>query len=264
MQKQSVFTFFKKTSLIGIFGLILLLAGCSGGNSGDSGFFQHFFVETFSSLIKSIAVFFNDNYGLSIILITILIRLVVMPFMIKQMKNNLVVQDKMKELKPEMEEIQKKYKDKKDPDAQRKMQQEMMQLYQKHNFNPLASFSGCLPMLIQFPFLIGFYYAIRQTPEIATHSFLWFNLGETDYLLVAIAVAVYFIQYKVSQIGLDPKMKKQMALIGLLSPIMIGIISLNTFAALPLYWTVGGVIVIVQTLISKKIYLAHKKELDKE
>src|SRR5690606_37036428 len=183
---------------------------------GDSsGWFDRIFVETFSTLIKNIAVFFNDNYGLSIILITILIRMVIMPFMIKQSKNNLVVQDKMKELKPEMEEIQKKYKDKRDPETQSKMQQEMMQLYQKHNFNPLASFSGCLPMLIQFPFFIGFYYAIRQTPEIATHSFMWFNLGETDYLLVAIAVLVYFIQYKVSQIGLDPKMKKQMALIGL-------------------------------------------------
>lgn len=266
MQKQSVFTFLKKTSLIGIFSsLIFLLSGCSGNSAGDSsGWFDRIFVETFSTLIKNIAVFFNDNYGLSIILITVLIRMVIMPFMIKQSKNNLVVQDKMKELKPEMEEIQKKYKDKRDPETQSKMQQEMMQLYQKHNFNPLASFSGCLPMLIQFPFLIGFYYAIRQTPEIATHSFMWFNLGETDYLLVAIAVLVYFIQYKVSQIGLDPKMKKQMALIGLLSPIMIGIISLTTLAALPLYWTVGGLIVIVQTLISKKIYLAHKRELDKE
>lgn len=261
MEKQSVFTNVKKFSLFGGILLIIFLAGCSSNGSAEStGWFHHLFVDSFSSLIKSIAVLFHDNYGLSIIIITILIRLIIMPFMIKQTKNSMQVQDKMKEIKPEMEEIQAKYKDKRDPESQKKAQQEMMQLYQKHNFNPLASFSGCLPMLIQFPFLIGFYYAIRQTPEIATHSFLWFNLGETDLIIVAIAVVVYFIQYKVSQIGLDPKMKKQMALIGLISPIMIGIISFNTLAALPLYWTVGGLIMIIQTLISKRIYLAHKKE----
>jgi len=264
MFKQSVFTFLRKTSLLGIISILILLTGCSSADSGSSsGWFQTIFVESFSSLIKTIAVFFNDNYGLSIILITIIIRIVIMPFMIKQTKNNLIVQDKMKELKPEMEAIQEKYKGKNNPEAQQKLQQELLGLYQKHNFNPLASFSGCLPMLIQFPFLIGFFYAIRQTPEIATHSFLWFNLGETDLLLVTIAIAVYFIQYKVSQIGLDPKMKKQMALIGLLSPIMIGVISINTLAALPLYWTVGGLIMIIQTLISKKIYLSHKKKTDK-
>ncbi|WP_010097161.1 membrane protein insertase YidC [Ornithinibacillus scapharcae] len=261
MQKKSVFTRFKRTSLFGTFILTILLAGCSGGSSTESsGWFDSIFVDSFSALIKSIAVFFNDNYGLSIIIITILLRIIIMPFMIKQSKNSLVVQDKMKELKPEMDKIQAKYKDKKDPESQKAMQQELMQFYQKHNFNPFASLSGCLPMLIQFPFLIGFYLAIRQTPEIASHAFLWFNLGETDLLLVGIAVLVYFIQYKVSQIGLDPKMKKQMALLGLMSPIMIGIISWNTLAALPLYWTVGGVMVIIQTLISKKIYLAHKKE----
>ncbi|MEN2768293.1 membrane protein insertase YidC [Ornithinibacillus xuwenensis] len=262
MEKQSVFTFFKKYSVIGIILLIVFLAGCqgSGDSSADSGWFNHYFIGTFSSLIKAVAGFFDDNYGLSIIVLTLGIRLIILPFMLKQTKNNLRTQDKMKELKPEMDEIQKKYKDKRDPESQRKMQQEMMQLYQKHNFNPLASLGGCLPMLIQAPFLIGFYYAIRQTPEIASHSFLWFDLGERDLIMVAIAVAVYFLQYKVSQIGLDEKMKKQMAVIGLISPIMIGIISFNTVAALPLYWTVGGSFMVIQTLISKKIYLAHKAE----
>src|SRR5699024_1542841 len=98
------------------------------------------------------------------------------------------------------------------------------------------------------------------TPEIAEHQFLWFDLGQTDILLTIIAVAIYFVQFKVSQIGLDPKQKKQFAIMGLLSPVMIGIISLNAPAALPLYWTVGGLFIIGQTLISKKIYLTHKKQ----
>ncbi len=80
---------------------------------------------------------------------------------------------------------------------QREIQQEMMQLYQKHNINPLAM--GCLPMLIQFPILIGFYYAIRSTPEIASHSFLWFNLGHSDIIVSLCAGFMYFIQFYVSQ-----------------------------------------------------------------
>ena len=138
------------------------------------------------------------------------------------------------------------------------MQQEMMQIYQKHQVNPLSSLGGCLPILIQFPILIGFYYAIRRTPEIATHSFLWFDLGATDVIMTIIAVAVYFLQFKVSQAGLDPAMQKQMALMGLLSPLMIGVVSLNAPAALPLYWAVGGVFMIVQTLISRKLYAPAK------
>ncbi|GGJ81909.1 hypothetical protein GCM10007063_00400 [Lentibacillus kapialis] len=114
-------------------------------------------------------------------------------------------------------------------------------------------------MLIQMPILIAFYWAIRGTQEITGHQFLWFDLGETDILLTILAVVIYFAQFKVSQIGLEPQQKKQMAFIGLISPVMIGIISLNAPAALPLYWAVGGLFIIGQTLISKKIYLAHKK-----
>lgn len=262
MERTSVFTFNKKYSLITLI-LIIFLTGCGAIDepidADTEGFFNHYFVYNFSLLIKGLASLLNGSYGLSIIIITLIIRLAVMPFMLKQTRNGLEMQDKMKELKPEMDEIQKKYKDAKDRESQMKMQQEMMQLYQKHNFNPLASFAGCLPLLIQMPILIAFYYAIRRTPEIAAHQFLWFDLGETDILLTVLAVLIYFVQFKVSQIGMDPQQKKQMALIGLMSPIMIGIISLNAPAALPLYWAVGGLFIIGQTLISKKIYLSHKK-----
>lgn len=254
MEKQSVFTPIKKYSFIGVI-LLIFLAGCQGNGNGEStGWFQHYLVETFSSIIKGTANFLGDNYGLSIILITLLVRLLIMPFMLKQMKKSAEMKKHMDVVKPDMDELKKKYSDKKDVDSQKKMQQEMMQLYQKHGINPLASLAGCLPLLIQMPILLGFYYAIRQTPEIATHSFLWFNLGQTDLLLTAIAVAIYFMQAKVSQINMAPEMKKQMAIMGYLSPIMIGIFSLNSPAALPLYWSVGGAFLIIQTIIAKKKY----------
>lgn len=244
--------------------LVLVLSGCSGINEpiteNSTGWFDSIFVYNFSLLIKWLASFLGGSFGLSIIVITLIIRLAIMPFMIKQTRNSLEVQDKMKIIKPEMDAIQNKYKDKKDTESQSKMQQELMALYQQHNFNPLSSLSGCLPLLIQMPILIAFYHAIRRTPEIASHNFLWFNLGSTDLLLTGLAVAIYFIQSRVSLIGLDEAQKKQMAIMGIISPVMIGFISLNAPAALPLYWAVGGLFIIFQTLISKRIYLAHKRE----
>ncbi|WP_249870666.1 membrane protein insertase YidC [Oceanobacillus saliphilus] len=262
METTSVFAKLKNYSLIAGLLLIVFLAGCQGANepisAESSGWFDHYFVYSFSVMIKSIAVFFNNNYGLSIILLTLMIRLALMPLLLKQMKSGFKMRDKMSVLKPEMDEIQMKYKEKKDIESQRKMQEEVMKLYQKHDMNPLASMSGCLPMLIQFPILIGFYYAILRTPEIAGHSFLWFNLGQADIILTLAAVVIYYFQFKVSQMGMDPKMKKQMAIMGLISPIMIGFVSFNAPAALPLYWAVGGVFMISQTLISKKMYQDNK------
>ncbi|RDW19729.1 membrane protein insertase YidC [Oceanobacillus chungangensis] len=259
MEKTSVFTFFKKYKIGFLLLLIVFLAGCQGAvnepiDANTTGWFDHYFVYTFSRLIKGIAGVFNDNYGLSIIIITLIIRLALMPFLLKQTKSSMQMREKMSVIKPEMDALKQKYENKKDTASQTKMQQEMMQIYQKHNMNLLASLTGCLPMLIQFPILIAFYYAIRRTPEIATHSFLWFDLGQTDIMMTIIAVVVYYLQFKVSQKSMEPQMRKQMAFMGLLSPIMIGFISLNAPAALPLYWAVGGIFMIIQTLIAQKMY----------
>ncbi|MFB8735100.1 membrane protein insertase YidC [Bacillus sp. SL00103] len=82
-------------------------------------------------------------------------------------------------LKPQIDDIQSKLKKTKEPEKQKELQMEMMKVYKENNVNPLAM--GCLPMLIQIPIVLGFYSAIRSTPEIATHSFLWFNLGQRIY-----------------------------------------------------------------------------------
>ena len=109
-------------------------------------------------------------------------------------------------------------------------------------------------MLIQMPILMGFYYAIRGSQEIASHSFLWFNLGQSDLILTALAGIVYYLQFRVSQSTMTQEQQKQMSKIGLISPIMIVIVSLNAPAALPLYWTVGGTFLIFQSLIGRKLY----------
>lgn len=86
-----------------------------------------------------------ENYGLAIIIFTILTKLLLLPLTMKQMKST----SKMQELQPELQKLQKMYANNKE-----KLNEEMMKLYQKHNYNPA---SGCLPLLIQFPILIALY-----------------------------------------------------------------------------------------------------------
>lgn len=241
----------------------IALSACSAQDTGSGGFFQTYFVDPFANLIHGTAVIFDGNYGVSIILITIIIRLLLMPLMLKQYKAQQLMKEKMELLKPELDEIQKKLKETKDPKEQQQLQQEMFGLYKKHNVNPLSM--GCLPLIIQMPILMGFYYAISGSSEIASHSFLWFSLGQPDIWITAIAGVVYYFQFKVSFSSMPTEQQKQMKIMGLMSPIMIVVISFNAPAALPLYWTVGGIFLIFQTMISKKLYQTSpaKTEVEK-
>lgn len=258
MEKKAAFISRKYVFIvIGVL-LLSILSGCGINTeaitSETPGFFDHYFVYIFSFLLKLLANWFQGNYGLSIILVTFIIRLALMPMMLKQSKSQMVMKEQMAIVQPELKEIQEKIKEAKDAETKTKLQKEMMAVYQKHGVNPMASLGGCLPMFIQLPILMGFYYAILRTPEIASHSFLWFSLGEADILMAIIAAAVYVVQFKISLVGMDEAQKKQMAIMGYLSPIMMGIFSLNAPAAMPLYWTVGGLFLILQTLLSKKLY----------
>src|SRR5690625_163070 len=257
MEKNSLLTtFWTYRFIILIVGALVLLSGCGGDftpiNGSSTGFFNEYLVYPFSLLIKSIAGYLQGSYGLSIIVITVAIRLVILPFIVKQQKQSQETQEKMKDMKPEMDAIQSQYENNQNKEEQFQKQQALMELYKQHDFNPVKTMAGCLPMIIQMPVLIGFYYAIRRTPEIAEQSFLWFNLGETDFLLVLLAVVIYYLQARVSLIGLDEKQRGPMALMAYISPVMIGLISFTLPAALPLYWTVGGLFMIIQTLFIKK------------
>lgn len=236
-----------------------MLGGCSGVTN-QSGFFYDFFVRPFAWLIHEIGTVLGGNFGLALIIITLLIRLVLMPFMLKTYKNQQLMKLKMDKLKPEMEEIQKRSKEAKTPEEQQKIQMEMMELYKKHEVNPLNM--GCLPILIQMPILMGLYYAIRSSQEIASHTFLWFNLGHSDMVMTIIAGLVYFAQAQISLATVPEAQKKQMRLFSYMSPVMIFFISLNAPAALPLYWAVGGIFLIIQTYIGRKYYMQHPEKAE--
>ncbi|KQY94886.1 OxaA precursor [Paenibacillus sp. Root52] len=249
--------------LIAILFAVMLLAGCSNNvseiNSTTPGFFNHYIVFPLSYLIQHIATIFNGSYGVAIIAITLIIRLALLPLMMRQAKSQQGTRVIMNAMKPELDAIKKKYEGKNDAADRQKLSQETMELYKKHKVNPLNI--GCLPLLIQLPILSGIYTAIRLTPELSSHSFLWFKLGAPDYVLAVVVAVIYLIQAKVSQANMAPEQRKQFAIMGYLSPVMMAFFSLSAPAAMPLYWTIGGSFLVLQTLLFRKLYpVEHPQE----
>jgi YidC/Oxa1 family membrane protein insertase len=233
---------------VGLMALLALISGCTQINEPitpeSKGFWNEYIVYPLSWLIKYVANALGGSFGLSIVIVTIFIRLLILPLMIQQTKNAKAMQA----LQPEIQKLREKYSSK-DMQTQQKLQQEMMLLFQKHGVNPMA---GCFPILIQMPILIGFYHAIMRTREIAEHNFLWFDLGEKDpyYILPIVAGITTFIQQKIMMAGAGQQ-NPQMAMMLWMMPVMIVIFAINFPAALSLYWVVGNIFSIVQTYFIK-------------
>lgn len=151
-------------------------------------------------------------------------------------------------------------KEAKTKEEQMQYQQEMMALYQKHGVNPLNM--GCLPMLIQMPIIMGLYFSILYSADVKSHMFLWFSLGSPDIVMTIIAGIVYLVQARVSLWTVPEQQKKQMKMFIYISPIMIVFISMSSMAALPLYWSVSGALLILQTYIGRKYYSEHPEKAE--
>ncbi|PKM51093.1 MAG: hypothetical protein CVV02_08050 [Firmicutes bacterium HGW-Firmicutes-7] len=123
--------------------------------------------KLFGIIMNGIYDFFFNTFGvvsigISIIVFTIIIRLLMIPLAIKQQKS---MKD-MQKVQPEIKKLQEKYKNKKDPDSQKKFQEESSKLYQEHNVNPLG---GCLPVVIQMPILFALFAVLRNIPAYIGH-----------------------------------------------------------------------------------------------
>ncbi|KFL43688.1 OxaA-like protein precursor [Lysinibacillus sp. BF-4] len=232
----------------------VVLSGCTEFKepiSADSkGFWNEFIVWPLVSVIKYFADLLG-SYAWGIIIVTIIIRLAILPLMIKQTKSA----KQMQEIQPKMEELKKKYASK-DQETQQKYQQEMMKLMSESGVNPLA---GCLPILVQMPILIGFYHAISRmnaTPDaFPLGSFFMFPLAEPSIVL---AITAGLIQYIVLFTG--PAMNNsnpQMKMMLYIMPLMIIGFGMVLPAALSLYWVIGNLFTFVQNLF---IYKPWRKE----
>ncbi|MEJ5185704.1 MAG: YidC/Oxa1 family membrane protein insertase [Candidatus Geothermincolales bacterium] len=216
----------------------------------------------------------TGNYGVAIILLTLFIRLLILPLTWRQTKSMIALQ----KLQPELKKIQEKYKDDKE-----RLSQEMMKFYREHKVNP---FSGCFPLLIQLPIFIALYTAIRTyllTPPTAllgnalsllpggpsalvfkSSSFLWIeNLADTtriaDPVFVLVILLGFTTWYSQKQVMKDPKQKNML----IIMPLFTVFIGLSLPAGVVLYWLVTNIFQIAQQYGIEWYEKKHPEEVER-
>ena len=210
------------------------------------------------NVLIALSQLLSGSFGLAIIALTIIVRLVSWPLTRRQLKSSKAMQD----MQPKIQELQKKYGKNK-----QKLQQETMKLYKEAGVNPM----GCLwPMLVQFPIWIALYQSIMRalatTPEnlldLAHRLYSWdtvnqaiplssmflgLDLGSTNNFILAIIVGgTMWVQQKMTQApAADPSQQSTSRMITLMMPLMFGFITLMVPSGLALYWTVSNIIGII-------------------
>ena len=270
--------------LLGLLGVVTL-SGCSADDR--SGTFYETFVKPMDIFLAKIHEY-TGSWGWSIVIITLIIRLLVLPFML----HNYKVQNKARKgqelARPELEVVQKKQQAAKEKEARAisneekmqarselmELQREQMAIMKKYDAMPI-SLGGCLPILIPWPFLMAIFYTLTNplySAEIVDSTFLGvFSLGTRSYTLPIIAFIVYAIQTKLSmkmmpqtvQPGAE-QMQNQMQMIQWISPVMIAGFSFIVAGAVAVYYIVGGLFMIFQTYLGHALYPPYKPEKQKK
>jgi YidC/Oxa1 family membrane protein insertase len=178
-------------------------------------------------------------WWLSIMMLTVVVRTLLFPLTIRQVKS----MRKMQDLKPAMDRLREEHKD--DP---QKLQQEMMKLYKDGGANPLG---GCLPILVQLPIFLVLYYTIREFDKLdsfRTGGLLWFQdltVYDPLYILPVLYIATMMVSQEIATQNTAPEQRRIMRFL----PIVFGIVLLRFPAGLFVYWVTSNVISIVQNLL---------------
>ena len=243
---------------------LIMLAGCDYSHKEEQhGLFYTIFVKPMDALLHVLGHAFNENYGLAIIVIVFILRLILMPLMCIQVKNIHVIRGKTEVVKPEINKIQEKIKEAQSPEERRAANKLLMKKYNEYGINPFKNLIGTFPILIQIPILLGLYTSIKYPTSggITQHPhFLWFNLVKPDIWITAIAGVLYFIQSYISTKTMPDEQRQMAYMMMIVSPIMIIWISYQSAAALGLYWSVSAAFLIVQTYFANMYYSKRAKE----
>ncbi len=213
------------------------------------------FLSPLSSIVQQVVTFLYSltvnigfpSYGLAIIIMTIIVKLILYPLTAKQIAST----KSMMELQPKMKAIQEKYKNDKVL-----LNQKLAELYKEQGINPLA---GCLPLLVQMPIMIGIFYGIRDFNYVGPTNFLWMqNISQPDplFILPVLSALTTFVQSKQSMPDTSSAQNKIMLYF---MPFFIGYISFKFPAGLVLYWVIMNLMQIgQQVLMERKTSAAGK------
>ena len=193
---------------------------------------------------------FIHNYGWAIIVVTLIINVLTLPLKLSSMKS----MQKSALIQPEMQKINDKYKGipMTDPRAAQK-NEEIMALYKKHGVNPAG---GCLPLMLQFPFLIGFYSVLSVAIEMRQAQWFWVtDLSQPETLPIRLLpICMVITQFLLQRMtppspGMDPAQQKMM----MFMPLMFAFMFYGASSGLVLYWLTGNVFAMLQQYVFLKV-----------
>lgn len=232
--------------------LLPILTACSQEVTNQTGIWERvlFFFAEMIGLLS-----FGRSIGLGIILLTILLRLLLLPLYQMQLRST----QKMQDLQPELKALQQTYRGR---ENRFKLAQESQALYQKHGVNPYAAM---LPLVIQMPILIALYQALTRIDFLKQGQFLWLNLAEPDRLFLLPLLAAFLTGLST---WLTNKAQKEantmMTLMTYLLPFMILLMALNLASGAVLYWTVSNAFQVAQILLLNNPFKQMRMRQEKQ
>lgn len=214
------------------------------------------FVKPLAWIIVNTGKLLGNSYGLSIILVTLLIKLILFPISYKSLKQS----ENMKKAQPKISKIEKKYANKNDQESMMMKSNEMMAVYKEYGIKPL---SGCLLGFLQIPLFFAFYEALYRLPILFESKFIGLHMGMTPlagaeagkwyYLVLPILVGVVtYFSFKMNKTGVAGDQAKQMNMMFNIMVVMIFITSFSMSTAIIIYWVTNSVFSVLQNLLIKR------------
>ena len=203
-------------------------------------------------MAEAIKYFANDQglgFGLGIIIVTIIVRLIILPLGIYQSWKATLHSEKMNALKHVLEPHQTRLKEAETQEEKLEAQQALFAAQKEHGISMFGGI-GCFPLLLQMPFFSAIYFAAQHTEGVAEANFLGIQLGSPSWILVIFAGVLYYLQSLLSLHGVeDETQREQIKKMIYMSPMMIVMFSIFSPASVTLYWVVGGFMMILQQFI---------------
>ena len=232
--------------------MLLVLTGCvqiDKATGKPIGPVWDFLGAPMGEAIKYFATDKGLGFGIAIIIVTIIVRLIILPLGIYQSWKATLHSEKMNALKHVLEPHQTRLKEATTQEEKLEAQQALFAAQKEHGISMFGGV-GCFPILIQMPFFSAIYFAAQHTDGVAQASYLGIPLGSPSMILVACAGVLYYLQSLLSLHGVEDEMQReQIKKMIYMSPLMIVVFSLFSPASVTLYWVVGGFMMILQQFI---------------
>ena len=238
-------------SIMGV-AMLLVLTGCvqvDKATGQPTGFIWNTIGAPMAEAIKYFATDKGLGFGVAIIIVTIIVRLIILPLGIYQSWKATLHSEKMNALKHVLEPHQTRLKEATTQEEKLEAQQALFAAQKEHGISMFGGV-GCFPILIQMPFFSAIYFAAQHTEGVSEASFLGIALGSPSWILIACAGVLYYIQSLLSLHGVeDETQREQLKKMIYMSPMMIVMFSIFSPASVTLYWVVGGFMMILQQFI---------------